>query len=98
MKPIALALLVLALPGQVPREPAKDLSMHFLNAPGIEVRFVDYHWQPALFDAWRRGRPVCPRPGGTGWWRASPSTSGCCGSGARSGGGARIPVARASVP
>ena len=60
MSRIALAVLALALPGQVPQEPAKDLSLHFEKAPGIEVRFVDYHWQPALFEAMQKGRKDIP--------------------------------------
>jgi hypothetical protein len=60
MNPTALALLALVFPTQIPKEPAKDLSMHFLRAPGLEVRFVDYHWQPALFDAMEKGTPTVP--------------------------------------
>jgi len=60
MNPLALALLALAFPTQIPKEPAKDLFMHFLKAPGIEVRFVDYHWQPALFDAMEKGSTTVP--------------------------------------
>jgi hypothetical protein len=60
MTSITMVALTLAVLGQVPREPAKDLSMHFLNAPGIEVRFVDYHWQPALFDAMEKGTGGMP--------------------------------------
>jgi hypothetical protein len=63
MKPTALALLAFAVPAQIPTEPAKDLSMHFLKAPGIEVRFVDYHWQPALFDAMEKGTTTVPEAG-----------------------------------
>jgi hypothetical protein len=60
MKSIAVALLALAFPAQIPKEPAKDLFMHTLRAPGIEVRFVDYHWQPALFDAMEKGTTTVP--------------------------------------
>jgi len=56
----ALALLALASATQIPTEPAKDLFMHFLRVPGIEVRFVDYHWQPALFDAMEKGDATVP--------------------------------------
>jgi hypothetical protein len=56
----ALALLALAFPTQVPKEPAKDLFLHFLKAPGVEVRFVDYHWQPALFEAMEKGTTTVP--------------------------------------
>ena len=57
---IALAFMALLIPGQVPKEPAKDLSMHFEKAPGIEVRFVDYHWQPVLFEAMEKGTRAIP--------------------------------------
>ena len=60
MSMMALAVLTLVLPGQVPKEPAKDLLMHFEKAPGIEVRFVDYHWQPVLFEAMEKGRKDIP--------------------------------------
>jgi hypothetical protein len=60
MNPTVLALLALAFPTQIPKEPAKDLFMHFLKAPGVEVRFVDYHWQPALFDAMEKGTTTVP--------------------------------------
>jgi hypothetical protein len=63
MKAMALALLALALPAQpaqVPKQPAKDLFMHSMKAPGFELRFVDYHWQPALFDAMEKGSRAIP--------------------------------------
>jgi hypothetical protein len=60
MKSIAMVALALAVLGQAPDEVAKDLSMHFLRAPGIEVRFVDYHWQPALFEAMEKGDTGVP--------------------------------------
>jgi len=60
MATIALAVLSVLLPAQVPKEPAKDLSMHFEKAPGVEVRFVDYHWQPALFEAMEKGTRAIP--------------------------------------
>ena len=60
MSRMALAVLALALPGQVPKEPAKDLFLHFEKAPGVEVRFVDYHWQPALFEAMEKGTRDIP--------------------------------------
>jgi hypothetical protein len=58
MNPAALAVLALVSSAQIPKEPAKDLFMHFLKAPGVEVRFVDYHWQPALFDAMEKGANI----------------------------------------
>jgi hypothetical protein len=60
MKTMAVALLALALPVQVPKEPAKDLFMHSAKAPGVELRFVDYHWQPTLFDAMEKGSSSIP--------------------------------------
>jgi hypothetical protein len=40
---------------QVPKEPAADLSVHRASLPGLEVRFVDYHWQPDLLAAMAKG-------------------------------------------
>jgi hypothetical protein len=40
---------------QTPKEPARDLFLHTERVPGVELRFVDYHWQPALFTAMERG-------------------------------------------
>jgi hypothetical protein len=57
---IALTLLALPLPAQAPMEPAKDLFMHSAKAPGIEIRWVDYHWQPALFEAMEKGTRAIP--------------------------------------
>jgi len=48
---MALALLA------APTAPAKDLSLHLLKAPGIGVKYVDYHWQPELFAALEKGAP-----------------------------------------
>jgi hypothetical protein len=44
-----------AAPAQTPSEPAKDLFMHFERVPGVEMRFVDYHWHPKLFEAMESG-------------------------------------------
>jgi hypothetical protein len=60
MASIAMMLLSVAVLGQAPDQVAKDLSMHFLRAPGVEVRFVDYHWQPALFEAMEKGDAGIP--------------------------------------
>jgi hypothetical protein len=60
MKTMAAAVLALALPAQAPMQPAKDLFMHSAQAPGVEIRFVDYHWQPALFDAMEKGGSSIP--------------------------------------
>ena len=60
MNTIALAWLALAIPTQVPKEPAKDLFMHSAQAPGVEMRFVDYHWQPAIFEAMEKGSRAIP--------------------------------------
>ena len=60
MATMALAVLALAIPAQVPKEPAKDLFVHTAKAPGVEVRFVDYHWQPALFEAMEKGTRDIP--------------------------------------
>jgi hypothetical protein len=58
MKTMVVSLLALALQAQIPKEPAKDLFMHSANAPGVEIRFVDYHWQPALWEALEKGSDV----------------------------------------
>lgn len=58
MKTLAVTVLALAVPAQIPTEPAKDLFMHSLNAPGLEARFVDYHWQPELFEALEKGADI----------------------------------------
>jgi hypothetical protein len=60
MSTLVLAWLVLALPAQAPKEPAKDLFLHSAQAPGVELRFVDYHWQPALFEAMEKGSRAVP--------------------------------------
>jgi hypothetical protein len=54
------ALFGLALQAQVPKEPAKDLFLRSAKAPGVEIRFVDYHWQPALFEAMASGKGDVP--------------------------------------
>ena len=54
---VALSLLVVA---QVPKEPAKDLFMKSAKAPGVELRFVDYHWQPAILEAMATGKGDVP--------------------------------------
>ena len=58
MKTMVVALLALGMPAQIPKEPAKDLFMHSQKAPGIEIRFVDYHWHPELFDAFEKGANI----------------------------------------
>jgi hypothetical protein len=55
-----LAVMALLIPAQVPKEPAKDLFMHSATVPGVEIRWVDYHWQPALFEAMERGTRTVP--------------------------------------
>jgi hypothetical protein len=45
----------LVLAAQTPTEPARDLFLHSARAGGVELRFVDYHWQPALFEAMEKG-------------------------------------------
>ncbi len=47
-------------PGEVPQHAAKDLFMHSARVPNVEVRFVDYHWQPVLFEAMQKGSPDVP--------------------------------------
>ena len=55
-----LALVALLVVQQVPKEPAKDLFMHSAKVPGVEIRWVDYHWQPAIFEAMERGDRAIP--------------------------------------
>ncbi|HVO09502.1 MAG TPA: hypothetical protein VMX54_02000 [Vicinamibacteria bacterium] len=58
----ALFALAAALPAsaQVPKHAARDLFMHSTRVPNVEVRFVDYHWQPALFAAMQQGSADVP--------------------------------------
>ena len=58
MKTIAALALMLAPQAGIPKEPAKDLFMKSQKAPGVELRFVDYHWHPAMFDAFEKGANV----------------------------------------
>jgi hypothetical protein len=60
MAPITLIPLAFLLAAQLPKEPARDLFLHTERAPGIEVRYVDYHWQPALFEAMAKGASDVP--------------------------------------
>jgi hypothetical protein len=63
MPTLTLALmLALLLPVQaaVPKEPAKDLFLRSDSVPGVELRFVDYHWQPVLFEAMASGKGDVP--------------------------------------
>jgi hypothetical protein len=60
MATTVLALAALLLPAQVPKEPARDLFMHSATVPGVEIRFVDYHWQPAIFEAMEKGTRAVP--------------------------------------
>jgi hypothetical protein len=60
MATMAVAVLALAIPAQIPKEPPKDLFLHSAKVPGVEVRFVDYHWQPALFEAMEKGSKDVP--------------------------------------
>ena len=56
----AAALFALAVQAQAPREPAKDLFLRSAKAPGVEIRFVDYHWHPTLFEAMASGKGDVP--------------------------------------
>ena len=49
-----------AAPAPVPKEPAKDLFLRSAKVPGVETRFVDYHWHPALFEAMASGKGDLP--------------------------------------
>jgi hypothetical protein len=41
-------------------QPATDLSAHTEKQPGFGIRFVDFHWQPELFDAMEKGGSTMP--------------------------------------
>lgn len=56
MPSLAFAALSLLFAAQVPKEPAKDLFMRSAKVPGVELRFVDYHWQPAIMEAMATGK------------------------------------------
>jgi hypothetical protein len=60
MKSLGVVLLALAFSPQMSREPAKDLFMHSAKAPGVEIQFVDYHWQPAMWEAMEKGSSTVP--------------------------------------
>jgi hypothetical protein len=45
---------------EVPTKPAQDLSLHTARVRGVEVSFVDYHWQPELFEAMEDGSGTVP--------------------------------------
>jgi len=54
------AMLALALQAAAPKEPAKDLFLHSSRVPGLEIRYVDYHWQPLIFEAMEKGTKTVP--------------------------------------
>src|SRR4026209_1488394 len=60
LKLAVLAMLALPYQAQVPKEPAKDLFLRSASVPGVELRFVDYHWQPVIFDARASGKGNVP--------------------------------------
>jgi hypothetical protein len=59
LTPLLVALVLIA-PAQAPKEPAKDLFLRSAKLPGVEMRFVDYHWQPAIFEAMASGKGDVP--------------------------------------
>jgi hypothetical protein len=60
MKLAMLTLLALPFQDPVPKEPAKNLFLRSANLPGVELRFVDYHWQPAIVEAMASGKGDVP--------------------------------------
>ena len=47
--------------GQVAQPPpATDLTLHTIKQPGIELRFVDFHWRPELLEAMEKGGGTIP--------------------------------------
>jgi len=61
MTALLLALVLPLAAPQTPTAPARDLFMHTERLPGIELRWVDYHWQPALFRAMETGKGDEPK-------------------------------------
>lgn len=59
MSLVGMLAILLAAQG-VPKEPAKDLFLRSARLPGVEIRFVDYHWQPAIFEAMASGKGDVP--------------------------------------
>jgi len=60
IQPVAVfvALATVAPAAQI--QPAADLSLHTDKQPGIEMRFVDFHWRPELFEAMEKGGSAIP--------------------------------------
>lgn len=61
MTALLLAIVLPFVAPQTPTAPARDLFMHTERLPGIELRWVDYHWHPALFQAMETGKGDDPR-------------------------------------
>jgi len=57
-----LVVLMAAAPAfaQAPKEPAKDLGVHSAKVNNLEIRFVDYHWQPDIMLAMAKGAKDVP--------------------------------------
>jgi hypothetical protein len=61
MRLTAATLILFALPAfGLQTEPASDLSVHSAKLPGIELRFVDWHWRPDLFAEMEKGGGKTP--------------------------------------
>jgi len=58
MTMMAVLAVTLATQAGIPKQPAKDLFMHSQTVPGVELRFVDYHWHPDLFEAFEKGANI----------------------------------------
>jgi hypothetical protein len=43
-----------------PGKPATDLALRTVNLPGIEVKFVNFHWRPEMFEAMEKGGGTMP--------------------------------------
>src|SRR5262245_37886306 len=57
-RPFLIAWVALAQAAQ--QQPATDLTLHTIKQPGIELRFVDFHWRPELFEGMERGGSTIP--------------------------------------
>jgi hypothetical protein len=58
MTPVLMAWVALGQAAQA--QPATDLTLHTIKQPGIELRFVDFHWRPELFEAMEKGGGTIP--------------------------------------
>jgi hypothetical protein len=58
--PASVFLVWAALVPAAQKKPADDLTLRTVDLPGIEVRFVNFHWRPELFEAMEKGGGTMP--------------------------------------